>query len=91
MHYPVACSPQAWAAAVPFCLLSAILGLRIDGAAREVVFERPSLPSFLGEVILRNLSVGPEAEVDVSLQRVESHVAVRLLQRRGQCSVISRS
>lgn len=91
VHYPVACSPQAWAAAVPFCLLSAILGLRIDGAAREVVFERPSLPSFLGEVILRNLSVGPEAEVDVSLQRVESHVAVRLLQRRGQCSVISRS
>src|SRR6185503_4788148 len=31
--YPVACSPQSWAAAAPFLLLQACLGLSIDARA----------------------------------------------------------
>src|SRR5581483_5116460 len=42
--YPVACSPQAWAAAAPFLLIQACLGLRIEGGQNRVVFERPYLP-----------------------------------------------
>ena len=48
--YPVACSPQAWAAAAPFLLIQSCLGLRIEGARNRVVFERPvclkAFPSF---------------------------------------------
>ena len=31
--YPVACSPQAWAAGTPFSLLQATLGLELDHEA----------------------------------------------------------
>ena len=35
-HYPVACSPQAWASATPLCLLQASLGLELlIGPARS--------------------------------------------------------
>ena len=53
--YPVACSPQAWASATPFTLIEASLGLQFDPAANEIRLHNPSLPSFLDEVVLRNL------------------------------------
>ncbi len=33
--YPVACAPQAWAAATPFLLLQAVLGLEFDPVCQE--------------------------------------------------------
>ena len=33
--YPVACSPQAWAAAAVFCMLQACLGLDIDAGKQR--------------------------------------------------------
>ena len=51
--YPVACSPQAWAAAAPFMLLQAVLGLRCDGTDGRVRFDHPVLPAFLEDVQLR--------------------------------------
>src|SRR5262249_41989999 len=43
--YPVACSPQAWAACSVFLLLQASLGLRAVTADKPaVVFSRPVLP-----------------------------------------------
>ena len=50
--YPVACSPQAWAAATPFALLQASLGLEFEPAEQEIRLRNPSLPSFLDEVVL---------------------------------------
>jgi glycogen debranching enzyme len=66
--YPVACSPQSWAAAVPFQLLQAVLGLTIDAAQRQVRFDQPSLPPFLEWVRLGGLRVG-QASVDVTIAR----------------------
>ena len=66
--YPVACSPQAWAAgALPF-MLSHLLGLRPrrGGTALEVV--RPILPSCVNVLHLRGLRVG-QARVDLTFQR----------------------
>lgn len=34
--YPVACAPQAWAAATPFALIQACLGLEVDAAAAKL-------------------------------------------------------
>jgi glycogen debranching enzyme len=53
--YPVACSPQAWAAAAPLLLLQACLRLDFDTREPAITFEDPSLPPFLDEVIFRNL------------------------------------
>jgi glycogen debranching enzyme len=86
--YPVACSPQAWAATAPLALLQACLGLGFDLANRSITLNRPELPSFLDQVILRGLSLG-DARVDVMLRRAAREVAVNVLSRQGDIRVIT--
>ncbi|MGH9692719.1 MAG: amylo-alpha-1,6-glucosidase, partial [Bryobacteraceae bacterium] len=57
--YPVACAPQAWASATPFTLLEAALGLEFDSQRGEIRMRNPRLPTFLNEVVLRELRLGP--------------------------------
>jgi glycogen debranching enzyme len=85
--YPVACSPQAWAAAAPLALLEACIGLRCDQAKREIRFERPMLPRDITEVRIRRLRLG-DASVDVLLRQHASDVAVNVLERRGEVRVV---
>jgi glycogen debranching enzyme len=84
--YPVACSPQAWAAGAAYQLLQGCLGLRIDGPAGRVLFRYPVLPEFLREVRLRRLRVGG-ATVDVRLERHGEDVGVNVLSRAGRVEV----
>jgi glycogen debranching enzyme len=84
--YPVACSPQAWAAAAPFAVLQACLGLEFDPAARQVRFQHPTLPRFVGEVVIRDLRIG-SGHVDVRLQRHGGEVALDVLNRVGEIGV----
>ena len=58
VHYPVACSPQAWSSASWFLLLRSTLGLFADAPRRELRIEHPRLPSWLDEITLENLRVG---------------------------------
>ena len=87
-HYPVACSPQAWASAAPFALLQACLGLELDHHADEIRFVSPKLPEFLHEVHIRNLILG-ESRVDILLRRHETDVAVNVLKRTGNVRVVA--
>jgi glycogen debranching enzyme len=66
--YPVACAPQAWASATPFTLLEASLGLQFDPFTSEIRLCNPQLPSFLDEVMLRNLRLG-SSSVDLRVRR----------------------
>jgi len=87
--YPVACAPQAWAAATPFGLLQAALGLEFDPGAGEIRFNRPAMPDFLGELKLTGLTLG-DASVDVLLTRHSyGDVAVTVLERRGSVRVVT--
>jgi glycogen debranching enzyme len=85
--YPVACSPQAWASAAPFLLLAAILGLSIDGVRRVVTLTHPLLPTFLEDVLVRNLRVG-DATVDFRLHRYPDDVGVNVLRRTGSVEFV---
>ena len=85
--YPVACSPQAWAAGAVFQLLQACLGLHLEGAIGRVCLERPLLPEFLGEVRLRNLRLG-SGSVDLCFHRTSEDVAVNVLSRKGKVEVV---
>ena len=87
--YPVACAPQAWAAAAPLYLLQSCLGLGFDPARAHLTFEDPRLPDFIGEVTLRNLTVVDGTSVDVMLRRSGSQVVVDVLDRRGPVKVIT--
>jgi glycogen debranching enzyme len=84
--YPVACAPQAWASAAPFTLLEASLGLQFDPAANEIRLRNPRLPSFLDEVVLRNLRL-KQASVDLKVQRHDTEVSVEILRKQGQVQV----
>jgi len=59
-RYPVACSPQTWAAGAPFLLLSALLGFEPEGDHQRLLLRDPVLPSWLKEIELRGLRVDDE-------------------------------
>ncbi|HTM46152.1 MAG TPA: amylo-alpha-1,6-glucosidase [Polyangiaceae bacterium] len=85
--YPVACSPQAWAAAAPLLMLKATLGLRVDANECELIFDHPAMPSFLDSLLLRNVRVGAHS-VNLELHRYPENVAVNVLSRSGNVEVV---
>ena len=86
--YPVACNPQAWAAAAPLYLLQSCAGMSIDGGGKRVTFREPILPSFLDEVVLRNISV-EGGRADLALRRSGRYVVVDVLERTGRLGVLT--
>jgi glycogen debranching enzyme len=89
-RYPVACSPQSWAAGAAFLLVESALGMSIDAHRRQIVFAHPALPESVDELRIRNLSLG-EAFVDVAVSRVGGSVAVTVERRGGKIDVIVQS
>jgi len=72
--YPLACSPQAWAAGAPLALVRAMMGLEPDAAA-GVLRLRPLLPEGVDRLSLRGLHVGAATvDLDVTRAGVESSV-----------------
>jgi glycogen debranching enzyme len=84
--YPVACAPQAWAAAAPLSLVQASLGLTFELQTRTVRLYRPVLPDFLEEVVLRNLAVDG-CRLELAVRRAGSEVAAHVLGRTGDARV----
>jgi glycogen debranching enzyme len=85
--YPVACSPQAWAAAAPFYLLRTMLGLRADATARRLELLRPTLPEWLTKLTITGLPVGDDS-VDLLVHRWRGRTSAELLGRRGSIDVV---
>jgi glycogen debranching enzyme len=56
--YPVACIPQAWAAAAPFMLVQALLGISAHAPENTLTVDRPRLPTWLGSAEIRDLRLG---------------------------------
>jgi glycogen debranching enzyme len=84
--YPVACSPQAWAAASVFFVLQASLGLYINAPEGRITVSYPMLPQFLKEVRVQNLRVG-QATIDLLFLRHEFDVGINVLRREGKLEV----
>jgi len=88
--YPVACTPQAWAAATLPALVQASLGLSFDPATRVVRFNHPDLPAFVDSLTLRNLSLGG-ARVSVQVNRTQGGVSLSVIEREGDVQVVTTS
>ena len=84
--YPVACSPQAWAAATLPALVGACLGLSFQPGTCTVRLDRPMLPPFLDQVTLRNLSLHT-AMLSLRIRRSGEQVSVETLDRHGDVQV----
>ncbi len=86
--YPVACTPQAWAAASIPGFVQACLGLSFDPAARAIKFDHPELPAFVDCLTLRNLTLG-DARVSVLISRTPGKVSVSVIEREGDIRVMT--
>ncbi|HEY9854380.1 MAG TPA: glycogen debranching N-terminal domain-containing protein, partial [Stenomitos sp.] len=85
--YPVACSPQAWAAGTPLLVLQSLLGLKPDAAAGILHITRPNLPAWAGEVTVTGLRVG-RGTVDLAFCHQEGRTECRVLRSEGELRVI---
>ena len=85
--YPVACSPQAWAAAAPFALVAAAVGLELDHEGEVVRLANPRLPPFLGELALNGLSVAGST-MDLRLCRAGDDVSTAVVKRSGRAGLV---
>ena len=87
--YPVACSPQAWAAGASFLFVETMLGLRANAGHGELELRHPNLPDWLGKVTLTNLRVG-DASVDLLFHRWRGTTSAEVLRKVGDLSVTIR-
>jgi glycogen debranching enzyme len=84
--YPVACSPQAWAAAAIFGMLQACLGLDIDAGRCEISLRTPRLPAFIDWIRITRLGA-PAPDADLLLQRYERNVGIEVVRKQSQVGV----
>ena len=78
--YPVACSPQAWAAASVFGMLQACLGLELDAGNAAITLRTPQLPVFIDWIRISRLGV-EGASADLLLKRHERNVGIEVIRK----------
>jgi glycogen debranching enzyme len=88
--YPVACKPQAWAAAAPFMLLQAMLGISPDASNGVLTVDQPLLPKWLRRAELSNLRIGSSRMSLAFTRRLGEATAISLLNREGDVQVTIR-
>jgi glycogen debranching enzyme len=85
--YPVACQPQAWAAAAIPYLLTTGLGLHAAGLEGTLRIRRPSLPRWVNRVEVTGLCVG-SARVDLLFERAGPRIALTDARVDGDLDVV---
>ena len=85
--YPVACSPQSWAAGSIFLLLQSALGITINAQERLIRFTNPVLPADLEAVTITDLRVA-DTSVDFLIRRHPEGVAVEVLGKCGSLEIV---
>lgn len=78
--------PQAWAAATPFMLLEAMLGLVADASNNRLYLD-PALPPWMSEVTLSDLRLGRQT-FDIAFWRDGEATQFKVL--RGDASLVER-
>jgi glycogen debranching enzyme len=86
--YPVACSPQAWAAGAPFLLLEACLGMSVDALERRVRLRRAALPATIDKLQIRNLKIGG-GSLGLGFHRYPQEIGVNVESRQGDIEVVA--
>ncbi len=82
VHYPVACSPQAWSSAAWFLLLRASLGIFPDAPNGMLNIVAPQLPGWLDDIVLEGLRVG-RALVTLRFARGRKGASAEVLDLQG--------
>ncbi|HXH84110.1 MAG TPA: amylo-alpha-1,6-glucosidase, partial [Candidatus Tectomicrobia bacterium] len=88
-RYPVACSPQAWAAGVVFQLIAALLGLAPNAPENQLTLQRPVLPGWLRWIELHELPIHT-SRLSIIVSQGHEGAAVELRARRGDAELVVR-
>ena len=76
VKYPVACSPQAWAAGTPLVFVQSMIGLFPD-ALNNIVYVHPFLPEGTDQIKLSNVKIGEGTlSLEVTRKGDQFHVDV---------------
>lgn len=87
VRYPVACIPQAWAAASMYSLIQSMLNFTPNAAEKTLSIRSPKLPSWLDVLHVNNLRVG-EARIDLAFRRSQRTVTVDVKDLTGELDVL---
>ncbi len=88
--YPVACSPQAWAAGSIFLVLQACLGISVDDKNRRISLEQPFLPDGIPQLWIKDLRCA-DSSVDLFLERQNNFVRVETIENNGEIEIAASS
>ena len=86
--YPVACSPQAWAAAAPFLILEGCLGISLQPERDRIIFDRPFLPEGIAQLSIRNLRCGKNV-ADLLLERRNNSVLIHRESKEDNLEIVT--
>ena len=87
VSYPVACSPQAWAAGSPFLMLQAMLGISARAHVNLLTVNSPQLPTWLNTVEVRDLAIG-NSRISLLFRREGEITSFSVLSREGDTRVV---
>lgn len=86
VQYPVACSPQAWAAGSAFLLLQSMLNIVPDAQNAELKIYNSTLPSWLDFLRLENLRVG-NASLSLEFRKIENRMVIDIIDKKGKIDI----
>jgi glycogen debranching enzyme len=83
VHYPVSCSPQAWASGAIMLMLTSVLGIRPNAPKKELNVLNPELPEWLDYFHLRNLKIG-KSRVSLDFSRRGNRTFCNVVEVEGE-------
>ncbi len=83
VHYPVSCSPQAWASGSWFLMVGSLLGLRPSAHRKELTIVNPELPPWLNHLHIRNLRIG-NSRVALDFERHQDRTFCNVVEVKGE-------
>ncbi|NUN66105.1 amylo-alpha-1,6-glucosidase [Pseudanabaena biceps] len=87
VHYPVACSPQAWATGTIFQLISIMVNLVPDAPNNQLHIIDPCLLGSINNLSIQNLRIG-QTLLDLEFDRHGDSTSCRVNKKRGNIRVI---
>jgi glycogen debranching enzyme len=89
VQYPVACRPQAWAAAAPLLMVRSYGGLSADAPNNRLTIVRPKLPAWLERVDILGMRVG-ESRIDLAFSSTNGVTATEVPRKEGDIEILIR-
>lgn len=87
VRYPVACSPQAWAAGTPVLFVQAMLGLSPNAITKKVKIN-PSLPQGMSMLHISELQLGV-GSLDLCVKQVNGHAYIEVLKNTTGYEIVN--